>query len=181
MSAWIALFSSQVLLIAMGRPDLHRRLGKAGFVLLALILVVAVPTVIVATRLGGSHMPGPALPGLALVIALFVEFLTLGSLGLYYRYRSEFHKRLMLLAAFAAMEAGVSRLPIEMLDSVEDPPPQRPAAPSGDHRRYGSASAPASCIRMGIRFFDIRSSVGNMVLRYRRMAAHCSNHHEIFP
>jgi hypothetical protein len=112
MSAWIALFGTQALLIAMGRPDIHRRLGKAGFVLLALILVVAVPTTIVATRLGGSHMPGPALPGLAL--------------------------------------------------------------------RYGSASAPAPCIRLGIRFFGIRASVGNVVLSYPRVAAHCSKHHETF-
>lgn len=118
MSAWISLFGAQALLIALGRADIHRQLGKVGFVLLTLIVLVAVPMTLEATRLGGNHMPGPALPGLALVMALFVEFLTLGSLGLFYRHRSDIHKRLMLLAAFAAMEAGVSRLPLDMLDSV---------------------------------------------------------------
>jgi hypothetical protein len=62
--------------------------------------------------------PGPALPGLALVFALLIEFVTLAGLGLFYRRRSDFHKRLMLLAAISAMEAGVSRLPLDFLDSI---------------------------------------------------------------
>jgi hypothetical protein len=109
---------AQVSLVTVGRVDLHRRLGVVGFALLALILIVALPTTIVATKLGGNHMPGPALPALALVIALFVEFVTLGSLGLFYRRRSDIHKRLTVLASFAAMEAGVARLPLDFLDSI---------------------------------------------------------------
>ncbi len=118
MTAWIALFIVQVSLVTMGRVDLHRRLGVAGFALLTLILIVALPTTIVATKLGGHHMPGPALPGLALVIAAFAEFATLGSLGLFYRHRSDIHKRLMVLASFAATDAGVARLPFDFLDSI---------------------------------------------------------------
>ncbi len=118
MSAWIALFIVQGSLVFVGRVDLHRRLGVVGFALLVLIVIVAVPTTIVATKLGGNHMPGPPLPGLALVAALFLEFVALGSLGLFYRRRSDIHKRLMLLAACAAMEAGVSRLPWGFLDGA---------------------------------------------------------------
>jgi len=118
MTAWIALFIVQVSLVAAGRVDLHRRLGVVGFALLALILIVAVPTTLIATKLGGHHMPGPALPGLALVGAAFAEFVTLGSLGLFYRRRSDIHKRLMVLASFAAADAGVSRLPFDFLDSI---------------------------------------------------------------
>jgi hypothetical protein len=77
-----------------------------------------VPTTIVATKLGGHHMPGPALPGLALVIAAFAEFVTLASLGLFHRARSGIHKRLMVLASFAATDAGVARLPLDFLDSI---------------------------------------------------------------
>jgi hypothetical protein len=117
MTAWIALFIIQVSLVRVGRADLHRRLGVVGFALLTLILIVAVPTTIVATKLGGHHMPGPALPGLALVSAAFAEFVTLGSLGLFYRHRSDIHKRLMVLASLAAMDAGVARLPLDFLDS----------------------------------------------------------------
>ena len=118
MTAWIALFIVQVSLVAAGRADLHRRLGVVGFALLALILVVAVPTSIVATKLGGHHMPGPALPALALVSAAFAEFVTLGSLGLIYRHRSDIHKRLMVVATFAAADAAVARLPFDFLDSL---------------------------------------------------------------
>jgi hypothetical protein len=118
MTAWVALFIVQVSLAAAGRVDLHRRLGVVGFALLAMILIVAVPTTIVATKLGGHHMPGPALPGLALVIAAFAEFVTIGSLGLLYRHQSDIHKRLMVLATFAATDAGVARLPFDFLDSI---------------------------------------------------------------
>ena len=118
MTAWIALFVVQVSLVTARRVDLHRRLGIVGLALLGLILIVAVPTTIVATELGGHHMPGPALPGLALVIAAFAEFVTLGSLGLLYRHRSDIHKRLMVLATFAATDAGVARLPFDFLDSI---------------------------------------------------------------
>lgn len=117
MTAWMTLFVVQASLVSAGRADLHRRLGVLGFALAALILIVAVPTTIMATKLGGNHMPGPALPGLALVSAGFVEFVTLASLGLFYRNRPDVHKRLMILAAFAAMDAAVSRLPLDFLDS----------------------------------------------------------------
>ena len=106
MSAWIALFITQVILVAVGRTELHRRLGKLGFVLLWLIVLVLLPMTIVAAKLGGDHMPGPPLPGLALVLGLLFGFLTFAGLGLHYRFRSDIHKRLMTLAALAAMEAA---------------------------------------------------------------------------
>jgi hypothetical protein len=116
MTAWIALFIAQTSLIAIGRRDLHRRLGTLGMALLALILVVSVPMIIVAAKLGGHHMPGPALPALALVLAFLCEFIGFACLGLFYRDRSGFHKRLMLMATITAMEAGVIRLPLAILD-----------------------------------------------------------------
>jgi hypothetical protein len=112
MTAWLALFVVQVGLGASGRVAVHRRLGQVGFILLALIVATALPMMIVAAHLGGNHMPGPALPGLALVIAFLLEFTTLAAIGLRLRRQPAVHKRLMLLAAVAAMEAGVSRLPI---------------------------------------------------------------------
>jgi hypothetical protein len=118
MTTWIALFLAQAALVSARRVDLHRRLGRLGFVLLTLIVAVSLPMAIVAAKLGGDHMPGPPLPGLALVFGLLIEFVTLAGLGLHYRTRSDIHKRLMLLAAFAAMEAGVSRLPIDFLQNI---------------------------------------------------------------
>lgn len=112
MTAWLALFVVQVALAARGRVASHRRLGQVGLILLALIVATALPMMIVAAHLGGNHMPGPALPGLALVLAFLIEFTALAGVGLQLRRQSAVHKRLMLLAAVAAMEAGVSRLPI---------------------------------------------------------------------
>jgi hypothetical protein len=118
MTAWMCLFLAQVGLVAVGRTDLHRRLGVGGFALLVMIVVVSVPMTILATRLGGSHMPGPPLPALASVSGLLIGFITLGGLGLHYRYRTDIHKRLMLLAAISGMEAGVGRIPVDFLDSL---------------------------------------------------------------
>jgi hypothetical protein len=116
MTAWITLFITQAALVAMGRTDVHRRLGALGAALVVLIFSVGIPMTIVAAKLGGDHMPGPPLPALALVLALFLEFVTFAGLGFSYRYRSDFHKRLMLLASITVMEAGAIRLPLALLD-----------------------------------------------------------------
>jgi hypothetical protein len=116
LTAWIALFIVQVALVAVGRTDLHRRLGTLGIALVPLIFAVGVPMSLVAAKLGEDHMPGPPLPALALVLASFVEFATLAGTGLWYRSRSDIHKRLMLMASLTAMEAGAIRLPIGLLD-----------------------------------------------------------------
>ena len=80
MTAWIALFVVQVLLVTMGRVDLHRRMGVLGFALLTLILIVAVPTTIVATEFGANAIcPDLHCPAWLSVIAAFTEFITLGS------------------------------------------------------------------------------------------------------
>ena len=39
-SAWVLLFMAQVSLVSAGRPDLHRKLGLLGFVMLAAMIVV---------------------------------------------------------------------------------------------------------------------------------------------
>ena len=118
MTAWIVLFVLQVMFVALRRVDLHRRFGQIGFALLTLIAIVSSPMIFIAAHLGGDHMPGPALPALALVLAFLLMFFTLAGLGLHFRRRSDVHKRLMMLAAVVAMEAGVSRLPLPIFDSI---------------------------------------------------------------
>ncbi|MBS0419527.1 MAG: hypothetical protein JSR66_17585 [Proteobacteria bacterium] len=118
MSAWIVLLIAQILLVAAGRTDLHRRAGRFGIGLLAAIAAVAIPTMLAAARLGGNHMPGPVYPGLALVIGLLFSFLALATAGLLLVRRPDFHQRLMIVAAIAAMEAGTSRIPLAVFDSL---------------------------------------------------------------
>ncbi len=115
MTSWMVLFLVQILLVATGRTHLHRRLGRAGAVLLTVILVTALPMTVIAARLGGDHMPGPPVPGLAFVLGFLMAFGVLAGTGLAYTRRPDIHKRLMLVASVAAMEAGTVRLPFEFL------------------------------------------------------------------
>jgi hypothetical protein len=114
MTLWFALFLTQVSLIAAGRTDLHRRVGVAGALLAALVVVVGVTTAITAARLG--HSPGPP-PLMFLTIPLgdMLVFPALVGAGLYFRRRSDFHKRLMLLSSLGILTAAIARIPLDLI------------------------------------------------------------------
>ena len=110
-TAWIVLFAIQTWLIDRRRRDLHRRLGIAGLLLAALMVVFGLLTTIGAAR------RGIAAPGFdtaafmivpALSIALFAIFVALGAA---WRSRPDYHKRLMLLATLSIMGPALARLP----------------------------------------------------------------------
>jgi len=82
MTLWIALFVTQTALVASGRTHLHRRLGAAGAVLAALVLVVGVATSIAAARRGASPGP-PPLVFLAVPLGDMLVFAVLVGLGLW--------------------------------------------------------------------------------------------------
>jgi hypothetical protein len=111
-TSWLVLFLTQTTLIASKRTDLHRRLGVAGGVLAALMLGLGVATAIHAARRGFSPPGGPP-PLVFLVIPMFdiLVFSALVAAGLYYRRKSETHKRLMLLAMIAILPPAIARLP----------------------------------------------------------------------
>ena len=114
MTLWILLFFAQVALVAARRVDLHRRLGVAGAALAAIVVVVGIATAIDGARRGVSPGPPPlvflAIPiGVALVFGLFVGAAVL------LRHRSDWHKRLMLLASIAILTPAIARLPVEAI------------------------------------------------------------------
>lgn len=114
MTLWIALFVTQVGLVAARRTDLHRKLGAAGAALAAVVVLVGIATAIEGARRGVSPGPPPlvflAIPiSVALVFGLFV------ATAIALRRRSDFHKRLMLLASIAILTPAIARLPIESL------------------------------------------------------------------
>jgi hypothetical protein len=99
-----------------GRIAVHRRLGVAGVVLAALMVVVGIATAITVTRLGHTGIPGVEFPDpdgfLLLNIAAALVFGIFVAAGYFYRRNAQAHKRLMLLATTAALVGpGVSRLP----------------------------------------------------------------------
>ncbi len=116
MTLWVVLFLVQTWLVASHRTHIHRRLGIFGAILAAAVLVVGTTTGIVAAKLG--HSPGPP-PLVFLVVPLgdMVIFGTLVSIGLYFRRKSDIHKRLMLLASLSLLTAAIARIPLEFIHS----------------------------------------------------------------
>ena len=110
-SAWVLLFIVQTALIASRRVAVHRRLGVAGAILAA-AMVVAGGSIAVSTAARGSAPPGMTAVAF-LVIPLFdlVLFTGFVSAALLARRNKEAHKRLMLLAYVSIITAAIARLP----------------------------------------------------------------------
>jgi hypothetical protein len=115
-TAWIVLLLVQTTLVASGRTAVHRRLGTAGGVLAALMVVVGWMTAIAAVRrgfiAGGNAGVADPLAGLALSLRDLLAFAALVAAGLYYRRTPETHKRLLVLATVNLLPAAVGRLPV---------------------------------------------------------------------
>jgi len=111
-TSWIVLFLVQTALVAARRVDIHRRLGVAGGVLAATMIAVGLTAAIDGLR-RGLTIPGGPPPPTFFAIPFFdmVAFPSLVGAGLYFRRRSETHKRLMLLATFALLPAAFARIP----------------------------------------------------------------------
>jgi hypothetical protein len=112
-TGWVLFFLSQTTLVAARRTDIHRRLGVAGAVLAALVLILGLSTAILRVKGGAAPIPGvPPLAFLAVPFFDMVVFAILVGTGLYYRRRLEAHKRLMTLATISLMSAPIARLPL---------------------------------------------------------------------
>lgn len=109
-TAWVVLLLAQTTLVRAGRTDLHRRLGIAGLVLAATMVVLGVLTAIGGARRGVALVGMDPLGFMAVplaAIALFLVFVVLGALN---RRKPEHHKRLMLLATFSIMTPAFARM-----------------------------------------------------------------------
>lgn len=110
-TGWVLLFIVQTALVASHRTRIHQRLGIAGGVLAAAMVVVGVSTAIAAAARGAA--PPGADPLAFLIIPLFdmVLFATFVGAALWHRRQRETHKRLMLLAYISIIAAAVARFP----------------------------------------------------------------------
>jgi hypothetical protein len=110
-SAWVGLFVIQTALVARHRVNTHRRLGIAGGMLAALMVIVGIATALQGAARGSSP---PGVDPLAfLVVPMFDMFLfaTFIMAALWMRKNKEAHKRLMLLAYIGIIVAAVARFP----------------------------------------------------------------------
>jgi len=115
-TSWLFFFVVQTTLVLSGRTALHRRLGVAGVMLAALMLVVGTGTAIAVARRGHRGIPGVEFPDaegfLLLNLVSIIVFATLVGAGWYFRRNIQAHKRLMLMATVGGLVGpGVSRLP----------------------------------------------------------------------
>jgi hypothetical protein len=117
-TAWIVLFAAQTMLVAARRVDVHRRLGWAGAALAVLMVVAAITAAILSGRRDfAAGREDEALTFLTTPFLAMVVFTILVGTAVYYRRRSETHKRLMVLATISILDAAVARWPFELVET----------------------------------------------------------------
>jgi hypothetical protein len=110
-TTWTLFFLSQTILVASGRTYLHRRMGVAGAMLAALVVIVGTTVAITRLRTGVSPLPGiPASAFFAIPFFDMVVFAILVSTAVYLRRRLEAHKRLMTLSMITLLPAPIARM-----------------------------------------------------------------------
>jgi hypothetical protein len=118
---WVVLFASQIGLVTARRLTLHRRIGLPGFGLAILMVVLGVLAASdrLARHVGESANATPQDVRAFYAVAMgdMLMFAAFVSLGYGYRSDPTAHKRLMLFATFALLDAGFDRW------SVFDPYP----------------------------------------------------------
>jgi hypothetical protein len=110
---WIILFISQIGLVAARRLTLHRRIGLLGFGFAVLMVVLGV---LAASDRMARHVTKPGNEKIEDVRAFYAVpmgdmliFATFISLGYFQRSNPARHKRLMLFATLALLDAGFDR------------------------------------------------------------------------
>lgn len=121
-TSWIALGLTQVVLVASGRTDLHRRVGPIAFVLAPAMVVIGFAVSGYATVHGFHDVPVPVPPATFSTVplsdlVLYSAFVTAGLAG---RRQPQTHKRCMLFAMIVIAEAGWVR--IDALNPASLPP-----------------------------------------------------------
>ncbi|WP_421774210.1 hypothetical protein [Gracilimonas sp.] len=115
---WLLLLLVQISLVASNNVKLHRKLGVAGgfYAILMLIFGVAAAFMLPLERIesgawtldrGASFLIHP-LGDLVVFVAFFIP-------ALYYRRKSEIHKRLILIASLMLVFPGIARIGMEQI------------------------------------------------------------------
>ena len=116
-SSWLALFVTQTTLVATKRTRIHMKLGIAGGVIAALMIIIGSFTAIVRAK-GPSPLPDVnPLSFLTIPLGDMLVFGILVGAAFYFRRKLDTHKRLMLLASIGLLPAGVARWPIGFIET----------------------------------------------------------------
>ena len=115
MTTWVAMLMAQVALVALGKVRWHRRLGVFGVAVASLVVVYGcLATFRAAAREYAGHTDNASsqITVLGLELTQMLLFALLVAVAIWMRSRSDYHKRLMLLATAAMLPNPISRLPI---------------------------------------------------------------------
>lgn len=110
-SAWVLLFMAQVSLVSVGRPDLHRKLGLAGFLMVVVLIVVGTLAALNGVARASGPPIVPPLSWLAVPLLDVPVFAGMIGAALYFRGTPQVHKRLMLSAMIGMLPPSLGRLP----------------------------------------------------------------------
>ena len=110
-TAWVLLFVVQTALVAQHKVAAHRRLGIAGGILAALMVVAGTLTALKTAARGAAPTSPDPLSFLVIPLTDMVLFSSFVIAALRQRKNREAHKRLMLLAYVSIIVAAVARLP----------------------------------------------------------------------
>ena len=116
-AAWVLLLVVQPTLVATGRVDLHRAVGRAGAALAAVMVVLGLVGALIAARRATGFV-GIPIPGVQFLIIPFGDMLLFGSfvgLAIARRDDPQVHKRLMLLGTLNLMAAAIARWPFAIV------------------------------------------------------------------
>ena len=121
MLIWIGMLAAQPLLIRSRRFAWHRRVGKASYVVVPLVVASA----LVLARLRIGQVPPEMLPLQQYILFLGVSaaalFAVIWGLGIYYRNDPALHARYMAGTALTLVDPSMARVMIFWIPSV--PPP----------------------------------------------------------
>ena len=117
MTAWVALFITQVGLISSRRVRLHQTLGYSSIGLAALIIATGIPVALRAAKYGSASFP-PAIPPLSFLIVPILDLVLFALFfggAVYYRRRPAEHKSLMLLTVLNFLPPAIARIQVPAL------------------------------------------------------------------
>lgn len=122
-TAWVVLLVVQARLVAAGRTDLHRKLGRWGVVLAVGMVVLGILGALIAARrpTGFVGIPVPALQFLVVPFFDMLIFSSFVAVAIAKRGEPQAHKRWMLLATIELLTAAIARWPVVMSAGVGVP------------------------------------------------------------
>jgi len=119
MTAWVALFITQVYLISSKRIRIHQKLGVFAIFLGIAIIVSGMIMTVAAAKYGSTSTP-PGMPPLDFMIVPMgdiVVFAILFATAVYYRKNAANHKRLIFLTVLNFLPPAIARFPGGLTDN----------------------------------------------------------------